>query len=34
MKRLAPDAKVFPVSAKSGEGMPALADWLAGKAKG
>ncbi len=34
MKRLAPEAMVFPVSAKSGEGMPALVDWLAGKSEG
>ena len=34
MKRLAPEAMVFPVSAKSGEGIPALADWLVGKMKG
>ena len=33
MKRLAPEAMVFPVSAKSGEGIPALADWLAGKTR-
>jgi hydrogenase nickel incorporation protein HypB len=31
MKRLAPSAVVFAVSAKSGEGIPAAADWLAQK---
>ncbi len=33
MKRLAPDAEVFQVSALHGEGIPALAAWLAGKLK-
>ena len=33
MKRLAPEAKVFPVSAKSGEGIPALTEWLAAKTR-
>jgi hydrogenase nickel incorporation protein HypB len=28
MKRLAPQAKIFPVSALKGEGIPPLADWL------
>lgn len=31
MKRLAPKAEVFRVSALRGEGMPALADWLAAR---
>jgi len=31
MKRLAPDAEVFQVAALRGEGMPALAEWLATK---
>jgi hydrogenase nickel incorporation protein HypB len=34
MKRLAPDAAVFQVSAVKGDGIPAAADWLAAKAKG
>lgn len=33
MKRLSPDAPVFAVSAKHGDGMPALADWLVEKAQ-
>jgi hydrogenase nickel incorporation protein HypB len=31
MKRLAPDAAVFLVSAVKGEGIPAAAEWLAGR---
>lgn len=31
MKRLAPDAPVFLVSALKGEGIPALADWIAAR---
>jgi hydrogenase nickel incorporation protein HypB len=31
MKRLAPEAEVFQVAALSGEGIPAVADWLAAK---
>ena len=31
MKRLAPDAAVFLVSAVKGDGIPAAADWLAGR---
>jgi Ni2+-binding GTPase involved in maturation of urease and hydrogenase len=31
MKRLAPDAAVFLVSALKGDGIPAAADWLAGR---
>lgn len=31
MKRLAPDAEIFQVSALKGDGIPALAAWLAGK---
>jgi len=34
MKRLAPGAELFTVSARSGEGMAALADWLVAKRKG
>jgi hypothetical protein len=30
--RLAPDAAVFQVSAVKGDGIPAIADWLAGRA--
>ena len=30
-KRLNPDIRVFPVSAKTGEGMAALEDWLRGR---
>jgi hydrogenase nickel incorporation protein HypB len=33
MKRLAPAAEIFQVAALSGEGVPALADWLAAKCK-
>ncbi|MBM4088374.1 MAG: hydrogenase nickel incorporation protein HypB [Planctomycetes bacterium] len=33
MKRLAPAAEVFEVSAKSGDGMPQVAAWLAGRQK-
>jgi hydrogenase nickel incorporation protein HypB len=33
MRRLAPEAAVFEVSAKQGEGIPAAAEWLAEKAK-
>jgi len=33
MRRLAPDAVVFPVSALKGDGMAAAADWLVEKAK-
>ena len=32
MKRLAPDAAVFLVSAVKGDGIPAAADWLVGRA--
>ena len=32
MKRLAPEAVVFQVSARRGDGMPAAADWLAAQA--
>lgn len=31
MKRLNPTAHIFQVSAKTGEGIPALAEWLAGR---
>jgi hypothetical protein len=31
MKRLAPDAAVFQVSAVKGDGIPAAADWLVGR---
>jgi hydrogenase nickel incorporation protein HypB len=31
MRRLAPDAQVFPISALHGDGMDALADWLMDK---
>jgi len=31
MKRLAPNAEIFQVSALRGEGIPGLADWLAGR---
>jgi len=31
MKRLAPNAPVFQVSALHGDGIPAAAQWLAGK---
>jgi hydrogenase nickel incorporation protein HypB len=34
MKRLAPDAPVFPVSALRGEGIGALADWLVERSAG
>jgi len=34
MKRLAPDAAVFQVSAVKGDGIPAAADWLVGKVGG
>lgn len=34
MKRLAPDAKVFEVSATTGEGLPELAQWILEKVKG
>jgi hypothetical protein len=30
--RLAPEAAVFQVSALKGDGIPAAADWLAGRA--
>jgi hypothetical protein len=32
MKRLAPDAAVFLVSAVTGDGIPAAAEWLVGRA--
>lgn len=31
MKRLAPEASIFQVSARTGDGIPALADWLVQK---
>jgi len=33
MKRLAPQSEIFQVAALTGEGIPAAADWLAGKCR-
>ena len=33
VKKLNPDIQIFPVSAKTGEGMPALETWLRGSLK-